>query len=68
MVAIESKVSYRLNAKRKHHIRVGIYMTEELHAELRVEAAQRGISMGDIITEAIRGRIILVKRPQEAPK
>lgn len=39
-----------------------VYVAADVHRALRVEAAERGVSMGDLITEALQTRITFLPR------
>jgi predicted HicB family RNase H-like nuclease len=41
---------------------VTIYLQSEEHRQLKIEAAERGMSMSEIVSEALRMRVRLVGR------
>lgn len=50
------------NADPDEHVPVSIYLAKRVHQELRAECAQRTMTMGEIITEALLSRIGVVER------
>ena len=48
--------------------RVTIYIPEEAHKAIKMEAAQRGMSMSDVIMEALQSRVIVLRHPEDEKK
>jgi predicted HicB family RNase H-like nuclease len=49
-------------------VQVLIYLPRKIHKALKVEAAERGLSMGIIVEEALHSRIRMVRgAPDGAP-
>ncbi len=44
-----------------------IYLDKDIRRAIRIEAAQRGISISDLVLEALQSRTILIHRPEEHP-
>ena len=42
-----------------------IYLTPSEHQSLKIEAAQRGMTMSEIIIEALKGRLMFFERKGE---
>lgn len=52
----------------KHSVplaKLTVYVPQEIHRALKVEAAQRGMTMGEVIEDALRTRMRLLNHPEE---
>lgn len=47
--------------------RVTIYLTREVHTALKIEAAERRMAMGDVISEALQTRARLISHAETEP-